>query len=62
MQIWVPDTGLPGFATECKRQSQLANQSDVADTDLLKLMEGAVSHHDSAGQDEWSQPPVASDG
>lgn len=42
VQIWVPDTRLPGFAAECKRQSRLAGQSDLADTALLKLMDDAL--------------------
>lgn len=42
VQIWVPDTRLPGFAAECERQSRLASQSDLADTALLQLMHDAV--------------------
>ena len=42
VQIWVPDTRLPGFADECKRQSRLANQSDLTDTELFKLMDDAL--------------------
>ena len=42
VQIWVPDTRLPGFADECKRQSRLASQSDLADTAMLKLMDDAL--------------------
>ena len=42
VQIWVPDTRLPGFADECKRQSRLANQSDLTDTELFKLMDEAL--------------------
>ena len=41
VQIWVPDTRLPGFADECKRQSLLVNQSDLTDAELLKLMDDA---------------------
>ena len=37
VQIWVPDTRQPGFAAECRRQSQLAAQSDLADQELLEL-------------------------
>jgi hypothetical protein len=44
VQIWVPDTRLPGFAAECRRQSHLVASSaaesarqqwleQVADTD-----------------------------
>jgi hypothetical protein len=42
VQIWVPDTRLPGFAAECKRQCGLASQSDLADTALHKLMDDAL--------------------
>lgn len=42
VQIWVPDTRLPGFAADCKRQSQLVNQSDSADMGLLSLMDDAL--------------------
>lgn len=49
VQIWVPDTRLPGFADECKRQSILASQSDLADTALLQLMEDAL-----LGVDGWA--------
>ena len=42
VQIWVPDTRLPGFADECKRQSLLASQSDLADTELFKQMDDAL--------------------
>jgi hypothetical protein len=49
VQIWVPDTRLPGFAAECKRQSDLANQSDLADAALLSLMDDAlIDMHDFA--------------
>ena len=49
VQIWVPDTRLPGFANECKRQSGLANESDLADTRLFKLMDDAWQ-----GADGWA--------
>jgi hypothetical protein len=39
VQIWVPDTRRPGFDEECRRQSQQAAQSDLADTELLAAME-----------------------
>ena len=42
VQIWVPDTRLPGFAAECKRQSSLASQSDLADTALLQFADEAL--------------------
>lgn len=49
VQIWVPDTRLPGFADECKRQSSLASQSDLADTAMLKFMDDAL-----LGADGWA--------
>ena len=29
VQIWVPDTRAPGFAEECRRQSQLIRESET---------------------------------
>ena len=46
VQIWVPDTRLPGFSAECKRQSNLASQADMADVDLLGFMDEALSDLD----------------
>ena len=46
VQIWVPDTRRPGFAAECKRQSNLASQADMADTELLGFMDEALSDLD----------------
>lgn len=46
VQIWVPDTRRPGFAAECKRQSDLASQADAADTELLGFMDAALSDLD----------------
>ena len=43
VQIWVPDTRRPDFAAECKRQSNLASQADMADPDLLGFMDEALS-------------------
>ena len=40
VQIWVPDTRRPGFAEECRRQSQLL-QNDVQEqktTDWLEAV------------------------
>lgn len=39
IQIWVPDTHQPGFAAECRRQSQLAAKADMADAELLNSMD-----------------------
>ena len=43
VQIWVPDTRRPDFAAECKRQSHLATQADMADPDLLGFVDEALS-------------------
>jgi len=43
VQIWVPDTQRPDFAEECRRQSRLAAQADMADTDLLHFMDAALA-------------------
>ena len=43
VQIWVPDTRRPDFAAECKRQSHLATQADMADPDLLGFVNEALS-------------------
>ena len=49
VQIWVPDTRRPDFAAECRRQSRLAAQADMADEDLLDFMDDAL-----ADADGWS--------
>ncbi|MBK9441193.1 MAG: antitoxin MazE family protein [Comamonadaceae bacterium] len=46
VQIWVPDTRRVDFAQECKRQSEVASRSDASDTDLLHLMDAALSDAD----------------
>ena len=46
VQIWVPDTRQPGFAAECKRQSNLASQADAADIDMLDFVDQALSDLD----------------
>ena len=37
VQIWVPDTKAPGFAEECRRQSQIiaCDPAEVRDLELL---------------------------
>lgn len=42
VQIWVPDTRRPNFAAECRRQSRLAAQADLADTDMQHIMDEAL--------------------
>jgi hypothetical protein len=43
VQIWVPDTRQPGFAQECRRQSQIASQVDVADADMERFMDATLA-------------------
>ncbi|MGF1548370.1 MAG: antitoxin MazE family protein [Thiotrichales bacterium] len=50
VQIWVPDTRRPGFAEDCRRQSALASQADIADTDLENLMNETL-----ADVDGWTE-------
>ena len=50
VQIWVPDTRRPNFTEECRRQSRLAAQADLADTDLLHFMDAAL-----ADVDGWTE-------
>ena len=42
VQLWVPDTRRPDFAQECRRQSRLAAQADLADTDMQQFMDEAL--------------------
>ena len=42
VQIWVPDTRKPGFSEECRRQGQVAAKADLADPDLLEVMDTAL--------------------
>ena len=46
VQIWVPDTRRAGFAEECRRQSRVAAQADMADADLLHFMDEALADVD----------------
>ena len=43
IQIWVPDTRLPSFATESKRQSLLAAAADVKDQSLMDFLDDALA-------------------
>ncbi|MGD0763063.1 MAG: antitoxin MazE family protein [Roseiarcus sp.] len=51
VQIWVPDTRRPGFAEECRRQSRLAAEADLADADLGEFLNAAL-----ANVDGWRGP------
>ena len=42
LQIWVPDTRVPGFVDECRRQSRVVAQADVADADMLDFLDAAL--------------------
>lgn len=46
VQIWVPDTRRPEFAEECRRQSRLAAQSDMADADVQNLLDEVLADVD----------------
>lgn len=41
VQIWVPDTRMPGFAEECRRQARIVAAADAKDKDLQSFMEAA---------------------
>ena len=43
IQIWVPDTRLPSFATESKRQTLLAAAADVKDQSLMDFLDDALA-------------------
>jgi hypothetical protein len=46
VQIWVPDTRRPDFAEECRRQSRLAAQADMADKDMQQFMDESLADVD----------------
>ena len=46
IQLWVPDTRLPGFLEECRRQSRIVAAADDADTDLSGFLDAALSDLD----------------
>jgi hypothetical protein len=50
IQIWVPDTRRPNFAQECRHQSQLAAQADMADPNMQQFIDEAV-----ADVDGWTE-------
>ena len=41
VQIWVPDTRRPGFAEDCRRQSQLL-QDDILEQETTDWLEAAA--------------------
>ena len=46
VQLWVSDTRRPDFTEECRRQSRLAAQADMADTDLQQVLDDALADID----------------
>lgn len=46
VQIWVPDTRRPHFAEECRSQSRLVAQADLADTKMRQFMNEALADVD----------------
>jgi len=46
VQIWVPDTRRPDFAEECRRQSLIAAQADLADPEMQRFMDDALADVD----------------
>lgn len=49
VQIWVPDTRVPGFVEECRRQSRLVAAADAADEDLGAFLDAALADMDDPG-------------
>ena len=43
VQVWVPDTRLPGFAQECRRQSRLAAAADAANPEANASLDAALT-------------------
>ena len=46
VQLWVPDTRQPGFADECRRQSRVVAEADMADTALQGFLDEALADLD----------------
>ena len=46
VQLWVPDTRRPDFAQECRRQSLIAAQADIADAAMQQFMDEALADVD----------------
>ena len=61
VQIWVPDTRQPGFAQECRRQSQIASQVDVADADMERFMDAALAATSTMWAWPWASKWVSAD-
>ena len=48
VQLWVPDTRVPEFATECQRQSKLVAKADRADLALMEFLDEAMVDMDDS--------------
>lgn len=46
VQIWVPDTRLPGFTEECRRQCLVVAEADMVDVAIEQFMDEAVKDID----------------
>lgn len=46
VQIWVPDTRLPNFTEECRRQTRLVARANKADSDIQDFMNENLSDLD----------------
>lgn len=42
IQIWAPDTRLPGFAEKCRRQVHLVTDADSTDVNMPTFIEEAL--------------------
>jgi hypothetical protein len=51
IQIWAPDTRSPGFAEECRRQSNLIAGAEKNDDELTAFMDAALE--DLVRSGEW---------
>jgi hypothetical protein len=51
IQIWAPDSRVPEFAAECRRQSNLVAAAERDNTDLVRSLDAALD--DIAGSGEW---------
>jgi hypothetical protein len=51
VQIWVPDTRMPGFAEECRRQSRLIRDSETditrAEDEAWEVASWEATSHDA---------------
>ena len=58
IQIWVPDTRVPGFAEECGRQAAIVNAANLADPELMRFMDAAaadLAEHLDATEGEYGK-------